>query len=54
MFLCNASLISDSLFDISVLPHVLFGGEDNIEVIEKFVNNFLHVFYYQLTFVNER
>ena len=36
-------------FSVSVFPHVMRGGEDNIELIEEIVSTVLMVFHYWLT-----
>ena len=40
-FIKNDSLLSDGIFSLAVFPHVMWGGEDKIEVIKKFVGSVL-------------
>ena len=47
-FLTAASLLSYTFFWVAVFPHVLWGGEDKIEVIEEIVSNVIRIFYYRL------
>ena len=44
-----ASLLSDGIFSVAIFPHVLWGGEDKIEVIEEFFSSVIWGFYYRLT-----
>ena len=43
-FIRVASLLFERIFCVSIFHHVVWGGEDKIEVIEKFVSNVLLVF----------
>ena len=38
---CYPSL--QQIFSVAIFPHVMWGGEDKIEVIEEFISNVLHV-----------
>ena len=43
------SLLSDGFFGLSIFPHVIWWGEDKIEVIQEIFSNVLRVFYHCLT-----
>ena len=45
----DVSLLSYRIFSLTLSPHVLWGVEDRIKVIQEIVSNFLQVFYYRIT-----